>query len=107
MSPLALFHHIILTLEKRHAHLNRGYMLSAPAIEYKGRAFAFCRKDHMIIKFRDQTELEGRGIRGTQQYQPFTNCARMDQWREVPYYYREDWSNLAELALDELRKELG
>lgn len=81
-------------------------MLSGPAIEYKGRAFAFCQKDNMIIKFADSERLEFHGIRGTQQFRPFTNNATLAQWREVPFYYQEDWSALAEMALDALRAEI-
>ena len=106
MSPLALFNRIIHSLEERYSHLNRSSMLSGPAIEYKGRAFAFCQKDFMVIKFNDAERLEFQGIRGTQQFRPFTSNASFSQWREVPFYYQDDWSALAEMALAALREEI-
>ena len=106
MSPLAMFHCIVQYLEQRHSHLNRSYMLAGPAIEYKGRVFAFYSRDNMVIKFNDAEVLEFKGIRATQQFRPFSNKAVLSQWREVPFYYRDDWSSLAELALDALRAEI-
>ena len=107
MSALAIFYSVIAKLEGRYPHLGRGQMLSAPAIEYKGRAFAFCQRDTMIIKYCDTTELDNKGIRATSEYRPFTNCVKMAEWREVPIYYQADWTELAELALGAMKKELG
>lgn len=106
MSPLAFFYHIMVNLEKRYAHLARGYMLSAPAIEYKGRAFAFCQRDNMVIKIGDSEQLMVRGIPAVQKYQPFNNRVSCSQWREVPYYYRADWPALCEMALDALKRQI-
>ena len=106
MFPLAIFNHVIDELERRYTHLGRGQMLSSPAIEYKGRAFAFCQKDNMIIKYNDRQLLVNIGIRGTQDYRPFTNRVTLSQWCEVPFYYHADWTELAEMALDALKNEI-
>lgn len=107
MSPLALFFSIMHNLEKRHTHLARGSMLSSPAIEYKGRAFAICCHDRMIVKIHDPEVFSGRGIHATPDYHPFNSGIVLKSWREVPYYYHSDWADLAELALDALREEIG
>ena len=57
MFPLATFNRVIHQLEQRYSHLARGQMLSSPAIEYKGRAFAFCQQDKMIIKYLEACPL--------------------------------------------------
>ena len=106
MFPLATFNRVIHQLEQRYSHLARGQMLSSPAIEYKGRAFAFCQQDKMIIKYLDREVLIGIGIRATQDYRPFTKQVSLSQWCEVPFYYHADWTELAEMALDALKLEI-
>ena len=106
MSPLSIFYSVISQLEDRYPHLGRGQMLSAPAIEYKGRAFAFCHRDNMIIKYGDTEVLVNKGIRATSEYRPFTNRVSFSEWREVPFYYQDDWTELAEMALGALKDEI-
>ena len=106
MSPLAFFLQLIHNLEQTHSHLACTRMLSSPAIEYKGRVFAFCQNGQMIIKFGDSERLAGIGIRATSQYQPFSNRVSFAQWREVPYYYHEDWHTIAEMALHAVKAEV-
>lgn len=106
MSPLSIFYTVISQLESRYPHLARGKMLSAPALEYKGRAFAFCHRDNMIIKYRDTEMLNSKGIRATQEYRPFRNQVSFSEWREVPFYYQADWTELAEMALGALKDEI-
>lgn len=107
MSPLALFFSIMHNLEKRHTHLAFGSMLSAPALEYKGRAFAVCCRDQMLVKIHDPEVFNDLGIRATSEYRPFNNGVVLKSWRQVPYYYHSDWADLAELALVALREEIG
>ena len=107
MSPHTIFNQVISQLLERHKHLAIGKMLSSPAIEYKGRAFAFCYRDTMIIKYGDTDQLMSCGIRATQEYRPFSNRMTFSQWREVPYYYRDDWTLVAEMALGALQDEIG
>lgn len=107
MSPLALFLSIMHNLEKRHTHLAYGSMLSAPALEYKGRAFAVCCHDRMIVKLHDPEVFSDRGIHAATEYHPFNNGVVLKSWRQVHFYYQSDWPDLAELALDALREEIG
>jgi hypothetical protein len=106
MSPLALFFSILQNLEKKHMHLACGSMLSAPAIEYKGRAFAVCCQDGILVKLQDPAVFSDRGIRVAQEYRPFKTGVVLGSWRQVPYYYHSDWADLAELALAALRSEI-
>ena len=107
MSPLALFFSIMHSLEKRHTHLAFGSMLSAPALEYKGRAFAVCCQDKMLVKIHDPEVFSNMGIRAASEYRPFNNGIVLKSWRQIPYYYHSDWPDLAELALVALRDEIG
>lgn len=106
MSPLALFFSILQNLEKTQPHLARGSMLSAPAIEYKGRAFAVCCQDKMLVKIHDPSVFLDRGIRAVSEFRPFNNGMTLGNWRLVPFYYHSDWADLAELALADLRQEI-
>ena len=107
MSPLALFFSIMQSLEKRHTHVAVGSLLSAPAIEYKGRAFAVCCQDRMLVKLCDPEVFSDRGIHAAQEYRPFNKGIVLNSWRQVHYYYHSDWADLAELALESMREELG
>ena len=106
MSPLALFFSILHSLEKKHTHLAEGSMLSAPAIEYKGRAIAVCHRDGMLIKLHDPTIFNERGIRAVSECRPFNTGMSLVAWRQVPYYYHSDWADLVELALAAIRLEV-
>ena len=106
MSPLAFFSHLIKDLESNYSHLARGNMLSSPAIEYKGRVFAFCSSGNMVIKCKNPEILAEKGFRATSEYRPFKNRMILSDWREVPFYYHEDWRTLAEMALDDIRDEI-
>lgn len=106
MSPLALFFSILRNLEKKHTHLAQGLVLSAPAIEYKGRAFVVCCQDQMLVKLQDPAVFSNLGIRAFSEYHPFNSGMALDTWRQVPYYYHSDWQDLAELALAAIRQEV-
>lgn len=106
MSPLTLFFTILRNLEQRHTNLACGSMLSAPAIEYKGRAFFVCCDDRMLVKLHDPEVFSDRGIHGASEYKPFKNGIVLQSWRQVPFYYHHDWADLAELALNRLRSEI-
>ncbi|MDX1479621.1 MAG: hypothetical protein R3301_18040 [Saprospiraceae bacterium] len=106
MSPLAFFLQLIHNLEQDYTHLTRTRMLSSPAIEYKGRVFAFCQRGQMVIKLGSDEQLIGLGVRATPGYQPFMNQVVLSQWREVPFYYREDWREIAEMALNAVKAEI-
>ena len=106
MSALTLFINIVHNLQKRHPHLQRGHVLSSPAIEYKGRAFAFCAKDNIVLKLGDVALLEREGIRAAQHFMPFSDQVPSRSWTKVPYYYHHDWATLMEEALVSMRAEL-
>jgi hypothetical protein len=106
MSPLTLFFSILHNLEQKHTHLAQGSLLSAPAIEYKGRAFAVCCKDRMLLKLHDHAVFNDRGIRTVPEYRPFNSGIVLDAGRQVPFYYHSDWAELVELALASIREEI-
>jgi len=106
MSPLTLFFSILHNLEQKHTHLAQGSLLSAPAIEYKGRAFAVCCHDRMLVKLHDPDVFQDRGIRAVSEYRPFNTGIVLGAWRQVPYYYHSDWADLVELALASIREEI-
>jgi hypothetical protein len=106
MSPLTLFFKILHNLEQKHTHLAQGSLLSAPAIEYKGRAFAVCCNDQVLVKLHDPDVFNDRGIRAVSEYRPFNTGIVLGAWRQVPFYYHSDWAELIELALASIRDEI-
>jgi hypothetical protein len=109
MSALAFFLNIATHFEKNFRHIERGSVLSSPALEYKGRAFAFCRNDNMVIKLHEHTsnELNKRNIRTSGHYAPFGDSLKLNSWIQIPYYFHKDWEELAALALEDLQSQVG
>ena len=106
MSPLALFSQIFTQLNNQFPNLDRGKLLSAPSLEYKGRAFAVCQDGHINLKLRDSDCLLQRGIYANGSYKAFGKL-KMDAWVQVPFYFSEDWHELATLALEDMQEQLG
>jgi hypothetical protein len=106
MSPLAVFLSIVSQFEQSHNFIARGSMLAAPALEYKGRAFAFCKHGNIILKLEHGAGVHALGIRGSARYNPF-NIAQTNSWIQVPYYYHQDWKELVEMAYYKMQEEIG
>lgn len=105
-TALALFHSIISDLEENHKHLQRGYMLSGPALEYKGRAFVFYRDGEIVVKL-GSVDPASVGIRAYRPFRPFYTGISLSKWIQIPYYYYSSWTMVAELALLQMRDEIG
>ena len=106
MTALAFFMNLCARMETRHPHLRKSTLLSAPSMEYKGRAFAMMYDDRIVLKLDGQT-LPDSGILGWQYYKPYGQPVYLQKWVEVPYYYHTDWHDLVEKALDGLKDTLG
>ena len=100
LSSYALFLSIAKKFEQNFKDINKGSLLSNPAIEYRGRAFAYYKDDCMIIKLSDNSSLEHLGIKA---FRPAQLLNRSHQhWYEIPSYYKMDWEQLGEAELRKL-----
>src|SRR5512134_60557 len=101
MNALSFFMHLCARMESLHPHLRKSTLLSAPSMEYKGRAFAMIHDDRIVLKLNGQ-ELPATHVVGWQYYKPYGRPVYLQNWVEVPYYFHHDWPQLAERALDDL-----
>jgi hypothetical protein len=106
MNPLAFFMNLCARMESHHPHIRKSTLLSAPSMEYKGRAFAMIHDDRIVLKL-DGRDLETSGVLAWQYYKPYGKPIYLQNWVEVPFYFHHDWPNLAERALDDLKDSLG
>ena len=105
MSPLATFFSIVNQFENSHRFIDRGFVLSAPALEYKGRAFAFCRDGEIVVRLRG-CDPGSLGIRAFRSCHPFKNSQSLPAWFQIPYYYQSDWNTVALKALESVKEEV-
>jgi hypothetical protein len=106
MTALAFFKNLCASMQDLHPHLRQATLLSAPSIEYKGRAFAMIHDDRIVLKLGED-DLPERMAIGWQYYRPYGRPVYLQQWVEVPFYYRHDWHDLAERALSGLKGSIG
>lgn len=106
MNALAFFMNLCARMETVHPHLRKSTLLSAPSIEYKGRAFAMIHDDRIVLKIRWQ-DMPDTVTLGWQPYKPYGRPMYLQNWVEVPFYFHDDWPDLAEQALDDLKDHLG
>lgn len=106
MTALAYFMNLCARMESVHPHLRKSTLLSSPSMEYKGRAFAMIHEDRIVLKL-DTQQIPGSRIIGWQYYKPYGKPVYLQRWVEVPYYFHQDWQELAEKALHGLKNSLG
>lgn len=106
MTALAVFKNVCARLQDLHPHLNQATLLSAPSLEYKGRAFAMIHQDRIVLRIGREALPERKAI-GWQYFRPQGRPVYLQQWVEVPFYYHEDWQELAERALSGLKGAIG
>jgi hypothetical protein len=106
MSALVLFSQITRKLSTLYPYLDKSSLLSAPSLEYKGRAFACCRDGLLTIKINDRQRLELLGVKSN--HSNGTILSRKNgKWVQIPYYYHMDWETLTEIALEDAVAEFG
>lgn len=106
MNALSFFQNLCTRMESLHPHLRKSTLLSAPSMEYKGRAFAMMYDDRIVLNL-DGHHLPESGILGWQYFKPYGRPVYLQKWVEVPYYYHTDWPELAQQALDHMKVTLG
>ncbi len=87
-------------------HVDPGKMMNCDGIRYKSKVFAFYWKDQMIFRLGKGYDPATRGITEWEWLNPFKNKPPMKGWYVIPVAYAEHWGDLADLALQVMKKEL-
>lgn len=90
-----------------HKHVEGGKMMSADAIQFKKKVFAFIHEEKMTFKLGKGFDLNPYGITDYAFLSPFKNKPPMKAWFVVSSDYQDQWPVLAERALLQIQKELG
>ncbi len=104
---ITIFESITSILSKSYDQVTPGKMMSAEGIKYKSKVFAFFHNDQMVFKMGKQFVPENHGITEYSYLSPFKNKPPMKGWLEVPSIYKDQWSNLTNMALEKLKTEIG
>lgn len=81
-----------------------GKMMSAPALQYRGKVFAFFHKEAMTFKLGKKFDPESFGLREWSYLNPFKNKPPMRAWVVVEATEMDQWPYLTELALAFIQK---
>lgn len=107
MDSQTLFNEIAETLMKRENNVSLGKMMSSPGIQYKGKNFAFIHNDEMTFKLGKKFNAEANGIHEVRYLSPFKTKPPLKAWFVITESQSHIWPELAEMALDYIKKELG
>jgi len=106
MNALAFFMNLCARMESHHPHIRKSTLLSSPSMEYKGRAFAMVYDARIVLKLNGR-DLPATNSLGWQYYKPYGHPVYLQNWVEIPFYFHQEWPELAEQALDHLKALLG
>lgn len=79
--------------------ITTGKMMSAPALQYRGKVFAFFHKEAMTFKLGKDFDPESFGLREWSYLSPFKNKPPMRAWVVVEALEKDQWPQFTELAL--------
>ena len=94
-------------LIKKHDGVAHGKMMSSPGLKYKNKVFAFYYNREMTFRLGKNYDVESHGIKKYSLLSPFKNKPPLAAWFNIPYEYETQWEELAEIALEQLKRELG
>ncbi|PHN07667.1 hypothetical protein [Flavilitoribacter nigricans] len=81
-----------------------GKMMSSPALQYRGKVFAFFHKGAMTFKLGKKFDPSAFGLQHWSYLSPFKNKPPMQAWVVVEEPEKEQWPYLTELALAFIQK---
>jgi hypothetical protein len=94
-------------LIKKYDGIVHGKMMSSPGLKYKNKVFAFYHNQKMTFRLGKGFDISAHGIDNYSLLSPFKNKPPLAAWFNVSYQYQNQWAELAELALDKLKEEIG
>ncbi len=106
MSALAYFMNLCSQMESKEPFFHKSTLMSAPSMEYKGRAFAMVYEDSIVLKIDGHILPETKTL-GWQYFKPYGQPIYLQKWVAIPYYYHTDWFDLVQQALHDIKSSLG
>ena len=101
-----LFENIRHELTAQHAEITSGKMMSAPAIKYKNKVFAFYYGETMVFRLGRTYDIGAVGIEDYNLLAPFKTKPPMQDWFQIPYREHSHWIYLADEALGIMRVQI-
>ncbi len=98
-----LFNKIADKMSSEIQHVERGPMMTAPGLKYKGKVFAFFYEEEMTFKLGKDFDPVANDISFYSYLSPFKNKPPMKAWFQIPESLSHRWEELANLALDKMR----
>ena len=77
-----------------------GKMMTAPAMKYQGKVFAFFFEESMTFKPGKNFDPDAYGLKQWSYLSPFKNKPPMKAWFAVPYEQSDVWEDLTQKALE-------
>lgn len=90
----------------QHKTVTIGKMMSAPAIKYRNKVFAFYYEDTMVFRLGRDYDIKAVGVQEHSLLSPFKTKPPMQDWFCVPYAEHEHWAVLAQKALALMQAKL-
>jgi hypothetical protein len=81
--------------------------MSSPGIRYRHKVIAFFYHEAMVFKLGRAFDPETFGLHEYQLLSPFKTKPPLRDWFEVSAIHVDRWEELARLALQRMREELG
>lgn len=100
-----LFYHIQNQLSQSE-FIAPGKMMSSEGITYKTKVFAFYYKDAMVFKLGKGYDPSTIGIEEWEWLNPFKKKPPLKGWFIIKDAYQDRWTELAGIALEQIKKEL-
>jgi len=84
-----------------------GQMFGKACLKFNNKAFAAFYQEEMVFKLgHEEVMLLLEKYPGSQKWDPSGKKRPMKDWLQVPFEFKEDWSQLASQALDYLKSSL-
>jgi len=75
-------------------------MFGKPCLKIEGKAFAAFFEEAMVFKLTGETHAQALKLSGSKLWDPSGKGRAMKEWVQVPYEHHDQWSHLAESALN-------
>jgi hypothetical protein len=103
MDATTLFDQLVADYVQRDG-ITLGKMMSSPALQYRGKVFAFFHQEAMTFKLGKSFDPDAYGLREWSYLNPFKNKPPMRAWVVVEATEKDQWPALTEQALAFLQK---
>ena len=94
-----LFNKIVGKLTRENKKVKLGKMMTAPALKYKDKVFAFYNQGLMVFKLGNEFDPASYNIKTFAFLSPFKNKPPVKGWYQIPATEKQKWETLAREAL--------